>query len=205
MISKYVIFNRSQTVPATADVTSYLKHSSWLCNYDSLHRLFRSLRLSIFIYLTLNFEEMEIFFLSRGSSLSLSLTAHLQPGGPLLLRRLLPCLWSSRPPWAWPPLGLLVSGDHMGKHIWAPTVYRRSADSSRAPSHSTPVSGVTPSTSAPCPPGCWGISGLCLRPWEGSKCQISVFPLPAGQLSLVDPGTIRFNTCKTELPFLKAE
>ena len=143
MISKYVIFNRSQTVPATADITSYLKHNSWLCNYDSLHRLFRSLRLSIFIYLTLNFEEMEIFFLSRGSFLSLSLTAHLQPGGPLLLRRLLPCLWSSRPPWAWPPLGLLVSGDHMGKHIWAPTVYRRSADSSWVPSHSTPVSGVT--------------------------------------------------------------
>lgn len=69
-MSKYVIFDRSQTVPATADITSYLKYSSWLCNYDSLHRLFRSLRLSIFIYLTLNFEEMEIVIYRGVFSLS---------------------------------------------------------------------------------------------------------------------------------------
>ena len=175
MISKYVIFNRSQTVPATADITSYLKYSSWLCNYDSLHRLFRSLRLSIFIYLTLNFKEMEIFFY-QGDLLSL-------------------CLW---------PLIFSLEGpsfsagccrvyglpDHHERgHHWAPSCLWGSHTGSRFEHllctgalqivHGyrliPHLSWVTPSISAPFPPGCWWLSGLCLRPWEAPSAR-SLYP-----------------------------
>lgn len=62
MISKYVLLNRSYTVVAAANITSYLKYTSWLCNYDSLLELFETLRLSIFMVFcfTLIFEEMGI-------------------------------------------------------------------------------------------------------------------------------------------------
>ena len=51
-----------------------------------------------------------------------------------------------------------------------------------------------------------GESQVCVSILEKgpSARSLFVFPLPAGQLSLVDLGIVRFNTCKTGLPFLKA-
>lgn len=71
MISKYVMYlTEVVTLPVMADSTSYLKYSLWLCDYDSLLRLFGTLRWSIFMFfvfvlLYFSFEEIVVIIYQR--------------------------------------------------------------------------------------------------------------------------------------------